>query len=253
MKSDTTEMAPPPSNADTISSSHVDESTNSGRKQNKFRKMRSLFTLSKSPKRASKAFDDDGDLSLATVLSGVSHAGVRCGKNKQRAVGRSISPAVSYESGVSRARVGESPGSIIINKKGSGYTKCSKRNGRNALKSQGTNLSQNRDEIQTCTSIDSTNTSKEEHFELGVTITCVSETREKEINEEGIDPVIYMTSDSEEVSVTKNDDESATKDDYEVTKTLSKLWACVDINQLFQNAFAKIDLDEMKKNIEKSS
>jgi len=255
MKADAIEISLSPSDADTISYCHVDESKNSGRKQ-KFGKMRSFFTRPKSPKKASKTFDDDGDLSLVTTLSGVSHTSARYGANKPRAVGRSISPSKSYESGFSRARArGKSPvrfrddvslsslgsESVILKKKGSGYKKFSKKSGKNALKSEGSNLSQNRDEIQTCTSIDSTTTSKEEHFELGVTITCVSELRENEIN----DPVIYMTSDSDEVSVIKND--------AEVTKTLSKLWACVDINQLFESAFAKSDLDEMKKNIEKSS
>jgi len=253
MKSDAIEIALSPSNADTISSKDL------GRKQDKYGRMRSFFTRPKSPKKASKAFDDDDDMSLVTTLSGMSHSSARYGKNKPRAVGRSISPCKSSESGVSRARArGKSPvrfrddvslssfgdGSIIIKKKGSGYTKCSKRSGKNAVKSQDSNLSQNRDEIQTCTSIDSTTTTKEEHFELGVTITCVSELRENEIKEESIDPVIYMTSDSE-VSVIKND--------AEVTQTLSKFWACVDINQLFGSAFAKSDLDEMKKNIKKSS
>jgi len=251
MKSDAIEIALSPSNADTISSKDL------GRKQDKYGRVRSFFTRPKSPKKASKAFDDD-DMSLVTTLSGMSRSSARYGKNKPRAVGRSISPCKSSESGVSRARArGKSPvslrddvslsslgnGSIIIKKKGSGYTKCSKSSGKNAVKSQDSDLSQNRDEIQTCTSTDSTTTSKEEHFELGVTITCVSELRE--IKEESIDPVIYMTSDSDEVSVIKND--------AEVTQTLSKLWACVDINQLFESAFAKSDLDEMKKNIEKSS
>ena len=71
MKSDAIEIALSPSDVDTMSYSNVDEFKNSGRKQ-KFGKMRSFFTRPKSRKKASKAFDDDGDLSLVTTLSGVS-------------------------------------------------------------------------------------------------------------------------------------------------------------------------------------
>mmetsp|Transcript_26180 Transcript_26180/g.52166 ORF Transcript_26180/g.52166 Transcript_26180/m.52166 type:complete len:94 (+) Transcript_26180:3-284(+) len=71
MKSDAIEIALSPFDIDTISYSHVVKLKNSGRKQ-KFGKMRSFFTRPKSRKKSSKAFDDDGDLSLVTTLSGVS-------------------------------------------------------------------------------------------------------------------------------------------------------------------------------------